>query len=520
MKKTITIKDFFDKILIIFLLIQPIFDLKIFYNSISTLIRVIIIFAVFFYYFFSSKNNKKYYLLIYPCLIGIYFIFHHFNALHFKSLVPGNFNYSLLKESLYFVKMLSPFLLIYSLYKADFEYKTIINIIKYLVLIFSIVIVVSNIFCFSYGSYSDEIIKANFFEWFNPNTTYSYQDLASKGLFEFGNQIAAVLIMFLPFIIHNSIKNHKILDWIILSFNLLALILLCTKVSVLGVFVVFVYTLFSFGFIAFIRKKYFKLVKQYIPIACIFLVYCVLLPFNPMFSRVAEREALSENTSLQIEYDVIANEQISNSVDEDAINSLTEIGNSSQDLQTLHNEMSETEKDINYKLQYIENNYENKKLHKQFLFENYPYKYDLDFWYNFLQNDITLTTDYRYIETSMVKRVIEINNCKLDKWFGITNTRLQNLFNVERDFVVQYYALGIIGVILIFAPYFVLICVFLLRTFKNKFNNLNIINLLAAITILFMFGVSYFTGNLFNSLSFTIYFSLLFIFFSLFIEHK
>ena len=117
--KTVKLNNLMNKLLIIFLIIQPIFDLKIFYNSISTLIRVIIIFALFSYYFFTSKNKKKYWLLIYPCLLGVYFIFHHFNALSFTSLVPGNFNYSIVKEFLYFVKMASPFLLIYSLYKAD-----------------------------------------------------------------------------------------------------------------------------------------------------------------------------------------------------------------------------------------------------------------------------------------------------------------------------------------------------------------------------------------------------------------
>ena len=91
--------------------------------------------------------------------------------------------------------------------------------------------------------------------------------------------------------------------------------------------------------------------------------------------------------------------------------------------------------------QYIENNYENKQIHKQFIFENYPYKYDPEFWYEFLQEDISRTTDYRYIELSMIKRVVEINNNPLDKWLGITNTRLQNIFNIEKDFVVQYYAL-------------------------------------------------------------------------------
>lgn len=67
--------NFINIILILFLLIQPIFDTKYFYNSISTLIRVIIIFSVFLYYFITSKNNKKYLLLIYPAILRYLFYF-------------------------------------------------------------------------------------------------------------------------------------------------------------------------------------------------------------------------------------------------------------------------------------------------------------------------------------------------------------------------------------------------------------------------------------------------------------
>lgn len=434
--KKIKLNDLFNKILIIFLLIQPIFDIKFFYNSISTLIRVIVIFILFLYYFFTSKNRHKYFLIIYPCLLSIYFIFHHLNALNFQSLVPGNFGYSIFKEILYFVKMVSPFLLIYSLYKANLSTAFIIRIMKILVLIISLIIVVSNLLEFSYGSYSDSIIKANFFEWFNFESQYSYQDLASKGLFEYGNQIAAVLIMFLPFMIYNALENHKFIDWCTLILNAFALLLLCTKVSVLGVLIVFIYTLLAFSFIYIIQKKHIEF-KRYIPIYIILLTYSLLLPFNPMFSRITERQTVIETFNNENSNELAQNEDV-----------VVEQDLSLQNLQTTESEsvFNSTTTDTvpdnsNYMIEYIENNYENKQLNKQFLFENYPYQYDTEFWYSFLQNDISVITDYRYIELSMIKRVVEVNNNSMDKWFGITNTRVQNIFNIEKDFVVQYYAL-------------------------------------------------------------------------------
>jgi len=491
-----------DIFLIIFLIIQPIFDLKIFYNSISTLIRVVIILGFFSYYFLTNKNNKKYYLLIYPLLVFVYFIFHHINAMNFNSLVPGNFNYSIIKEGLYFVKMLCPFLLIYSIYKSNLSKNMLLNIIKFLVCIIGIIIIISNIFVFSYGSYSDIQIKANFFEWFNPSSSYNYYDLASKGLFEFGNQIAAILIIFLPFSIYKLLDNKHWSNWLALISNIFALILLCTKVSVLGIFVVFVYSISSFIFISFIRKKPF-LFKKYIPICTVLLVSALLLPVNPMFSRINERNTVIQTfseTTTEVEENIVTEELVEKAEPELTIpNIVTEKVPS---LVVDNNQMM---------LDYIENTYKSKKLHKQFLFDNYPYQYDPEFWYNFLQNDISLTTDYRYIETSMVKRVVKINNNPADKFLGITNTRLQNVFNIEKDFVVQYYALGIIGLILIFTPYFIFIICFGYRTIKSNLKNLDALNLLSIITIIFAFGISYITGNLLNSLSFTIYFSLLFL---------
>ena len=48
-----------ENAIIVFLVIQPIFDLKIFYNSISTLIRTITIIVLFSIYFVKSTNKKK-----------------------------------------------------------------------------------------------------------------------------------------------------------------------------------------------------------------------------------------------------------------------------------------------------------------------------------------------------------------------------------------------------------------------------------------------------------------------------
>ncbi len=500
-----------DILLIIFLCIQPIFDFKFFYNSISTLIRVIVILGLFSYYFLREKNNKKYLLLIYPLIIGIYFIFHHLNCLNFKSLVPGDFGYSMFKEGLYFVKMLTPFLLLFCLLKSNVQKNTILKVIQFIVTFMGLIIIISNLFTFSYGSYSDTIIKANILEWFNSSSNYSYMDLASKGLFEFGNQIAAVLIMFLPFTLYSlfadvldnnntqnfiikKIKINKRLCFnvLIVLLNILALLMLSTKVSVFGIIIVFAYTIITLLFISVLLKNKIKALN-FLPILGLLVVFITILPFNPTFDRISERsniiETFSDLTSNTIENGVVTFDTVED-IPDIPLTVVPEVNNE-------HYE-------------YIESNYKSKNIHDYFIKEYYPYKYDPDFWYNLLQEDITKTTDYRYLEASIIKRIIEINNNKLYILLGISYTRIQNIVNIERDFVVQYYALGIIGLIIVFLPYFICIFYFIYHTFHSKFKNLTIENTLSIITIIFLFAISYFTGNLLNSLSFTLYFLLLF----------
>ena len=390
--------------------------------------------------------------------------------------------------------MLVPFLLIYSLYKSQISKIKLMQIMKFLVLIVSLIIIISNLFKFSYGNYSDIPIKANFFEWFNPNSTYSYKDLASKGLFEFGNQIGAILILFLPFILYSVFKKSSLINIFTLLCNTFALFLLCTRVSVIGVIIVFIYSVFTFIFINILEKNKINL-KAFVPILIVLSIYIIVLPNNPMFDRLTKRTKLLGDLC----YDSV----LSSSNNIKALNDFTE--NTSTDNTIL--DSSSSDEDM---IKYIENTYKNKQLHEQFLFKSYPYKYDVEFWYEFLQNSIYLTTDYRYVERSMIERIITINNNPLDKLFGITNTRIQNIFNVEKDFVVQYYALGIIGLFIVLAPYFLFIIIFVFNTLKSKFKSLTILSSLSFITIIFLFGISYMSGNLLNSLSFTIYFASLF----------
>lgn len=483
--KKINKKNLFQNFIIIFLAIQPVFDLKIFYNSISTLIRTLVIILLFGIYCSKDSKKRKIIMLIYVFVAIIFLILHHLNAMKFKSMVPGNFNYSCIKEILYFVKMIVPILLIYVIKKSEISSNKVTYVIQLLVFIMSSNIIITNIMGISYGSYSDEIIKSNFLGWFN-NKEYTYKDLSSKGTFEFANQIGAVLLMFLPFTIYSMLNQKKIKNLILLFMNVFALILLGTRVAVLGIAVVFIYTIATILFMKILQKKESIEIKKILLIAPYIILYIIVLPVNPMFNRIEEMN--------NQQYDTI---QVSNS------NNIVEVIDNEVKTSNFENEKEK-------QIKYIKENYKTKKINEKFIMESYPYQYDTEFWINILNLDIYKTTNYRYLEKQMIKRVVEINNNKYDKLFGITYTRIQNIFNIEQDFVVQYYSVGILGCVLIFSPYLILLCMFIYNVIKSKFLECSIDNMLSFITIIMMFIISYNSGNLLNSLSFTIYFAILF----------
>lgn len=105
--------------------------------------------------------------------------------------------------------------------------------------------------------------------------------------------------------------------------------------------------------------------------------------------------------------------------------------------------------------------------------------------------------NYRTIETSIIKRVKEINDDKLDILFGISNVRIQNIVNIERDFVLHYYAFGIIGSIVLLLVYIIMLAYSIYKFFKYQTYYLFIIT---TAILLFIFS-AFLTGNIINSMN-------------------
>ena len=82
---------------------------------------------------------------------------------------------------------------------------------------------------------------------------------------------------------------------------------------------------------------------------------------------------------------------------------------------------------------------------------------DRDFYEEYISRNTTKINDTRYLEASIIKRVKSLNNNNKDNIYGIGYNRIMNIFNIENDFIMQYYSVGYIGVIMLLGVYVVIL---------------------------------------------------------------
>lgn len=475
--------DLLKKILLVFLYFIPLLQVRWFYNSYTTLFMVVFVYLCLFAYLIIDRVHfKKNSFIFIPLLIVLlsFFVLHNYNALNFNSLVPGNFNYSVIEEILYFVKMTVPLVLIFLLYKMKYNRKNYLNLLSTWLLFFSLVIIVTNFLGLSYGSYSGEVIKGNFFTWFGDGyAKYTFFHLGSIGYFESANQISGIYLLCLPFLVMGFLEKFELKKLFVIFCSCFAMFLIGTKTAVFGIFIVLIVSLIIAIFMRVITKQKFS-GKSCIIILAITLIFALLYPYSIVENRkivqdLIDNEVVEEVPILPVETD-----------------------------SSIGEEMSYSEK-----IEYIEKNYKSKRILETLILERYPYQYDADFWYDILKLDTASRTDYRFLEQALARRVVEINNNSYDKFFGIGYSRMQNLFNIEKDFVMQYYSVGILGVILFLGGYFVFLVKDGIGVLRAKFKG-KIYAVVAGFSICLFMLVAYQSGNLFNSLFVMIPFAVLF----------
>ena len=480
-------------LLILFVVIQPILDIHYLYTekvvnaigfSPSTIIRIIIIGVLGILTILTLRDKKAWILIgIYLALIGIYTTFHILNARDFYTLVPNDLGYSVIGELFYIIRMLIPMAVIFITMTTDISKKDYEKAIKIILLLISLSIITSNIFKFSLTSYGKDIISGNIFDWFNNGySKYNYLELASRGPFNSANQLSALLCLLLPIMFGIYTYDKKVSNLVTILLTILSMIMIGTKVALYGSIIVVALYVIMIA-VAKLLKQDILVDKKIVSIVglSIFIIG-VLYAKSPSINRGMVENSYKSNAEKQEE-----KEEINEYTDENQNNNQNQEISKKQEM-----------------VEYIKENFIDAKIKYDFITQSYPYIYDPEFWIESMKLPVNERTDYRFLELKMYQRVKQINNNKNDDLFGISFTRSEQLFTLERDFVYQYYTMGLIGVILLLGPYVLIAfgCSFRIALeLRKKFN---VKYAMTCFGTIFILAVSVYSGNIMDALTITI----------------
>ena len=451
MKRLIN-KEKLGSIFLVFMCLSCLFDLHIFYNMFANLIRlffILIFFGLSFIKFSSKKDRFK--LIVYLLFVLLYSILH----LIFVD------NY-LMEELLYIFKMTSNVLLFYSVYSMNVDYKKSIKFIKIILWFICGSIVLCNFLKLGYSSYSFNYLKYNIFDWFKNINGY-FEDFSGKGFFHLANQIVGVVLLFYPMLINEVKENKKVMDIVLLNVCSLSMLMIGNRTSSAGPLIILIFSFVFYLFLVTIKKE--KLSVKYILILLFSMIFINIFLYNaPIVKRDKYYNDLDKSDAI--------NKYISDNKD---------------------NTVNKSTRDILL----------DKNLNINFIDNYYPYNQDHEFWDNLVNSNIDFK-DSRLIELKIAQRLVELSDNKLYKFVGIGYYKIISVCNIERDYVMQYYSVGILGLVIFIGFYFIIYIKMLVKVFINldkKFNYLNIM-LLSGIGINLI--VAYLSGNILNALSSTI----------------
>lgn len=495
-------EEILKKILIIFLIIQPLLDIYILFTndvvnffkfSPSTIIRIVIIGILMIMVLMSIKFNKKYiWFIIYGILLVIYLVLHHINITYFTANLTGTYNYSIVSELFYIIRMLLPFLIAFITYHINLNKNQIYRIFVYFIFIISFVIVITNVFCISLQSYSEgvHLIKGNIFSWFF-NSNYTNVDLSSKGIFTSANQIGSLLAILLPITIYYYFnrKENKKLTIVTLILQSLSLLMIGTRVSSYSWILIYIIMLIIYVCYILIKKKNIFVKKDLFIYLFIFCLLLVVFKFAPINTRKYASDYKDT---------IVSNEKESKDNQKEILDKIQKLREDSNDKESY-------EKLQNNIIEFISKNYKVYSINKEYITRIYNYKYDPIFWYDVMQMPYDDRSESRQIEQLITSRIYEINNNKLDKWLGMgfSTFRNGNLY-LEQDFKVHFYTLGIFGSLLLIYPYIIVLiisAIYLVVRCRKK-DNFEFLSYCFAISLMIIFG--YFSGSVLDQLIITL----------------
>ena len=482
--KKITDVQFVRKIFLFFIMIQSLLDFHILFNedyififgfAIPTLVRLLIIcYCTFLFIILENDKKELKFIFIYGAIVFVYTVLHCIVDFFTNHSLPSYWHFAIFQEAFYILRMMLPIFVGYIVYKLKISKKEFKTVISFLTLSVSVTIILSNLLKISLVAYTYEassVIKENFLAWFtNDLNGYHAKEIASLGFFHTANQISGLLFVLLPLNLYFYFSEKNFNQLAVVELQILSMMILGTRTGVISWILILVAMTIIYLFFVFIKKELDfdknKLIVLGIVTAVMGIIFYRCPIVNNYESGTISTIKKSELSGIE-QYARLA-------------------GKSVDELTTF-----ERLPYVNIDPLYYKNIY---------LYEEFP-----EFWDKAVNMDASKRVGNRKMELLITNDINKNNGNILTYLVGLSYTGYTSIgLYIERDIIVHYFTIGILGMILLLGPYFAVIgyiLVKILRDYKNNFNFSNISLLLAISTVMML---SLLSGHLLDELTVSI----------------
>lgn len=427
-----------------------------------------------------QKKDKKRGMMLgfYAILCMLYLVLHFINTARFNEALYPASDVSAIRNVYYIARLYGlPMILLCGVIVFPIKKENFIKAVQVYSLIICGTIVLSNITKTSLVTYSLGIdrLAGSIFDWTSLTSESYFEAYTAKGFFYSGNQLSSLLFAMIPFVSYAFLMQANLFNSIVLITQMLAMVMLGTKTAAQGAFIGFGFmflgavVLYLIHHIRELRGKdnrinWFykegrsKLIKG---------LFCILLIVGSMgLYRISPCKQRLDHLSYLNTYEQREEKPLEERTREQWIDFINET----------------------YWYFYINPLY----------VQEYPVEMNPDFWIRMVKRDRTLNRDERNFKVQLGKEIMSLNDRSLDSVVGIGYT--SNIPYTERDYYFQYFIMGLGGMSLFIAPYFLIVLislVMILRQFKEK---ANLYLLACGVGICFYFVVAYIAGHTFYSM--------------------
>lgn len=473
----------------VFICIQPILELMWLNNgtigeilgfSVPTIVRLLFMGALVCEWLYCRRNIKKVLIIgVYVMLLGLYFVFHNSHCIDFVTIQSDSLGYSAVGELFYIIRMMIPFMVFLFAVECHVDKKFFTKCIVLVSMQLTLVVIVANVLGFSYGSYTNERVLLSIIDWFIYPDKCTYLMTASKGLF-YWSIVSTIVVLTFPYTIYRYLKNSSYYNYFLMILQGIAMFMFGTKATALSVFICLICMCVCYIALNIIRKGYLWSLYKLISIIVLTCMFGVIFKYSPCEQRMGFEEVYYEEK----------NEDEMKKKDKEEL-----IGNSLEQI---------PDDDTEQIIRYFDRNKDNLSISMSLLDGTFGYKVNPIFWKHFVQNTVpSERMQNRFVQEELLKELQKANNSDLDKILGMGFTRTSSIFNLERDFLYQYYSMGMIGVVLLLGPY-ILVLIWAMLKMAFPIRNCTLEKCALVLGLGLTFFVAYYSGNVMESLGITI----------------